>query len=174
MATILIVDDEAVCRLPLTSLLQYEGYQVLLAVNGLEGLQKLSDHSVDLILLDLCMPGVDGLTMLQAVRKNDAWQDIPVLLVTADHDPRIMEKARTVGFEEYLFKGDVPFSRMLELIKRHLGEHHVPKRRGRKPKIRPAVEQQGNVLERKKTVMPSLEARCKALNLGFLYEEEEV
>jgi hypothetical protein len=53
------------------------------------------------------------------------------------HDPRMLQKAKMVGVQEYIFKGDTPFSRMLELIKRHLGEHHVPKRRGRKPKPRP-------------------------------------
>lgn len=135
MATILIVDDEADCRRPLAALLKHEGYEITEARDGLEGLQKLADQPHDLVLLDMLMPGVDGITMLQAVRKQAKFKDLPVLLVTGVHDPVMLRKARNIGVQEYIFKGDTPFARMLELIKRHLGEHHVPKRRGRKPKV---------------------------------------
>jgi two-component system chemotaxis response regulator CheY len=135
MATILIVDDEADCRRPLAALLKHEGYEITEAKDGLEGLQRLSEKKIDLVLLDMLMPGVDGITMLQAVRKQAKFQNLPVLLVTGSHDPEMLRKARNIGVQEYIFKGDTPFARMLELIKRHLGEHHVPKRRGRKPKI---------------------------------------
>jgi len=134
MATILIVDDEADCRRPLAALLKHEGYEIVEARDGLEGLQRLSEKKIDLVLLDMLMPGVDGITMLQAVRRNHAHQNLPVLLVTGVHDPELLRRARNIGCQEYIFKGDTPFARMLELIKRHLGEHHVPKRRGRKPK----------------------------------------
>jgi two-component system chemotaxis sensor kinase CheA/two-component system sensor histidine kinase and response regulator WspE len=137
MATILIVDDEADCRRPLAALLEYEGYTIKQANDGLEGLQKLAEFGADLVLLDMVMPGVDGITMLQAIRKQAKWAQLPVLLVTGAHDPQKLHTAKMVGVQEYIFKGDTPFSRMLELVKRHLGEHHVPKRRGRKPKPRP-------------------------------------
>ena len=134
MATILIVDDEADCRRPLAALLKHEGYEIVEARDGLEGLQRLSERKIDLVLLDMLMPGVDGITMLQAVRRNHAHQNLPVLLVTGVHDPELLRRARNIGCQEYIFKGDTPFARMLELIKRHHGEHHVPNRRGRKPK----------------------------------------
>jgi two-component system chemotaxis response regulator CheY len=137
MATILIVDDEADCRRPLAALLTHEGYEVTQARDGLEGLQRLNEKKHDLVLLDMIMPGVDGVTMLQAVRRRPEWVNLPVLLVTGYHEPELLNKAKAIGVQEYIFKGDTPFSRMLELIKRHLGEHHVPKRRGRKPKVRP-------------------------------------
>jgi two-component system chemotaxis response regulator CheY len=137
MATILIVDDEANCRKPLAMLLKCEGYDIMEARDGLEGLQRLGEVPTDLVLLDMTMPGVDGVTMLQAIRKRRDWANLPVLLVTGEHDPEMLRKAATVGVQEYIFKGDTPFSKMLELIKRHLGEHHIPKRRGRKPKHRP-------------------------------------
>lgn len=134
MATILIVDDERDCRKPLATLLKHEGYEVTEAGDGREGLQRLGEKRHDLILLDLLMPGMDGIAMLQAVREHARWSGIPVLLVTSVHNPRMLGRARDLGIEEYIFKGDTPFSRMLELIKRHLGEHFVPRRRGRKPK----------------------------------------
>jgi CheY-like chemotaxis protein len=135
MANVLIVDDDPDCRRPLATLLSHEGYTVLQAGDGLEGLQRLREKPVDLILLDMIMPGVDGIAMLQAVRKDPRFAKIPVLLVTASHDPRKLAKAMALGVQEYLFKGDVPFSRILELVKRHLGEFHIPRRRGRKPKV---------------------------------------
>ena len=134
MATILIVDDEVECRRPLAALLKYEGYEITEARDGLEGLQRLSEKRHDLVLLDMMMPGVDGVTMLQAMRRREDCAKLPVLLVTGAHDPRMLNKAREIGVQEYIFKGDTPFSTMIALIKRHLGEHHVPKRRGRKPK----------------------------------------
>lgn len=137
MATILIVDDEANCRKPLAALLKHEGYDVAEARDGLEGLQRLAEGHTDLVLLDMAMPGVDGVTMLQAIRRRDDWAQLPVLMVTGEHNPAMLCMAAKIGVQEYIFKGDCPFSRMLELIKRHLGEHHVPKRRGRKPKHRP-------------------------------------
>jgi CheY-like chemotaxis protein len=137
MATILIVDDEAFCRRPLAALLKCEGYEIVEASDGLEGLQRLSEQRIDLVLLDMVMPGVDGVTMLQALRRREDCGHIPVLLVTGYHDPEKLSMARAIGVQEYIFKGDTPFSRMLELVKRHLGEHRVPKRRGRKPKPRP-------------------------------------
>ena len=137
MATILIVDDEVDCRRPLAALLKHEGYEITEARDGLEGLQRLSERHHDLVLLDMIMPGVDGITMLQSMRRRPDCAGLPVLLVTGVHDPDKLRAARALGVQEYIFKGDTPFSRMIELIKRHLGEHHVPKRRGRKPKPRP-------------------------------------
>lgn len=137
MAAILIVDDEAFQRRPLAALLKFEGYEITEASDGLEGLQRLKEKPHDLVLLDMLMPGMDGVMMLQAIRKQEKWARLPVLLCTGQHEPRLLHKAKLLGVQEYVFKGDTPFSRLLELVKRHLGEHHVPKRRGRKPKPRP-------------------------------------
>ena len=171
MATILIVDDEFSCRAPLATLLEREGYQIVQAANGFEGLQKLKASAVNLIMLDLLMPGVDGVTMLQAIRKNEKTRNIPVILVTAFHDPRTHARVRSIGYQEYIFKGDVPFSTLLGMVKKHLGEHHVPKRRGRKPKVRPELAQQGNPPARPRTVIPALAERLRSLKLDYLLEE---
>jgi len=134
MPTILIVDDEQDCRSPLTRLLQIEGYQITQASDGLEALQRVEEHKTDLILLDLLMPRLDGVGFLERLRDNPAHKQIPVFLVTASHDPKLLGRAKELGITEYLFKGDVPFMRMLELIKKTLGEPYTPIRRGRRPK----------------------------------------
>ena len=133
MPTILIVEDEVSCRLPLTRLLQIEGYEVIEAGDGLEALQRLDENRVDLILLDMIMPRMGGIEFLERM-KSGRHAAIPTFLVTANHDPAMLGRAKELGIEQYLFKGDVPFMRMLELIKRQLGEPFTPIRRGRKPK----------------------------------------
>jgi chemosensory pili system protein ChpA (sensor histidine kinase/response regulator) len=144
MPNILIVDDEQACRHPLTRLLQIEGYEVTQAADGLEALQRLDEKKQDLILLDLLMPRLDGVGFLERMRQNKAHADTHVFLVTAVHDPKMLGRAKELGITEYLFKGDVPFMRLLELIKKTLGEPYTPIRRGRRPKNpRPPEEENG-------------------------------
>jgi CheY-like chemotaxis protein len=177
MATILIVDDDPECRRPLSTLLGHEGYRILQAGEGLEGLQRLRQEKVDLILLDMVMPGVDGIAMLQAVRKDPRFAKIPVILVTAYHDRRKLARAMALGVQEYLFKGEVPFCRILELIKKHLGEFHIPRRRGRKPKIPrpiPAVQPAGaGVGTGVFGINGGAPQRWEHLQLDFLKDEED-
>ena len=134
MPNILIVDDESDCRSPLARLLQIEGYQIVQASDGLEALQRIEEQKTDLILLDLLMPRLDGVGFLERMRADARFKDVPVFLVTAVHDPKMLNRAKALGITEYLFKGDVPFMRMLELIKKTLGEPYTPIRRGRRPK----------------------------------------
>jgi two-component system chemotaxis response regulator CheY len=138
MPNILIVDDESDCRSPLARLLQIEGYQIAQASDGLEALQRVEEQKTDLILLDLLMPRLDGVGFLERLRADTRFKDVPVFLVTAVHDPKMLNRAKALGITEYLFKGDVPFMRMLELIKKTLGEPYTPIRRGRPPKNPPA------------------------------------
>jgi CheY-like chemotaxis protein len=135
MPNILIVDDEVACRSPLTRLLQIEGYEITQAADGLEALQRLDERKQDLILLDLLMPRLDGVGFLERMREMPEHRQTPVFLVTANHDPKMLNRAKELGIKEYLFKGDIPFMRMLELIKKTLGEPYTPIRRGRRPKI---------------------------------------
>src|SRR5688572_24046730 len=126
MPNILIVDDEAACRHPLTRLLQIEGYEVTQAADGLEALQRLDEKHQDLILLDLLMPRLDGVGFLERMRADPKHRDTHVFMVTAVHDPAMLNRAKGLGIKEYLFKGDVPFMRLLELIKKTLGEPYTP------------------------------------------------
>lgn len=134
MPTILIVDDEAACRNPLARLLQIEGYEVVQAADGFEALQRLDETKCDLVLLDLIMPKMDGMAFIERVRGDVRFAGLPIFLVTAVHDSKVLARARSFGIQQYLFKGDVPFMRMLELIKTQLGEPYTPVRRGRRPK----------------------------------------
>ena len=81
MKTILVVDDDKHIRLLLETELTLEGYQVILANNGLEALKKVKEERPDLLILDIKMPGMHGLDVLKAVRKEN--KELPIIVCTA-------------------------------------------------------------------------------------------
>src|SRR3989337_3938667 len=78
---ILVVDDEEGLRLLYKEELEDEGWEVELAASGEESLEKLERDSIDLVLLDIKMPGMDGVEVLRRVKEK--WKDLPVILCTA-------------------------------------------------------------------------------------------
>ena len=78
---ILVVDDEEGLRLLYKEELEDEGWEVELAASGEESLEKLERESIDLVLLDIKMPGMDGVEVLRRVKEK--WKDLPVILCTA-------------------------------------------------------------------------------------------
>ena len=80
-ASILVMDDEEIMREILEALLTREGYQVSLAASGEEGLELARSVPFDAAIVDVMMPGIDGIATLQELRKLD--DDLPVLMITA-------------------------------------------------------------------------------------------
>jgi len=104
MHTVLVVDDDPDIVKLLSVTLKISGYNVISAGNGEEGLKTALEKTPDMILLDIMMPIMDGLTMLEELRKIS---DIPVIIVSAFGSPDKVEKARELGIECFLNK---PFS----------------------------------------------------------------
>ena len=104
MPTILIVEDDDTVREALSAGLESEGYEVILSDNGLDGLKQAKEEGPDLILLDLMLPEMDGLSVCRALRRNS---DVPIIMLTA----RGTEMDKIVGLEtgadDYVVK---PFS----------------------------------------------------------------
>lgn len=114
--TILIVEDDRDIRDVLADILVDEGYHVLLAEDGLEGLQRLRDGPQPaLILLDLMMPRMDGFQFRDEQRSRPEWRDIPVVLLTAGGD--LPDKARKLDAADALRK-PVKLESLLEMIDR--------------------------------------------------------
>ena len=122
MARILIVDDEHWCRVPLAKLLEFEGYETMTASDGLEAIDALAEKQADLVLLDMMMPRMDGIGFLEVIRRDSRWQDLPVILVTAAHDRKKVAAAMALGVKDYIFKADCPFTRLLGIVQKNLGE----------------------------------------------------
>jgi len=105
-STLLIVDDNAEVRESLKQCLEAD-YNVLLAKNGEEGLQKASHFKPALIISDIMMPIMNGIQMIQEIHKKKELQEIPVIFITARSDTEGLEEAYKAGASDYLHK---PFS----------------------------------------------------------------
>lgn len=102
---ILIVDDEEDVRLFLADFLGERDFAVETAKNGLEGLEKVKSWKPDTVLLDIMMPGMDGMDCLEAIKKWDS--KISVIMITAMKDDDRIARAAELGAFEYILK---PFS----------------------------------------------------------------
>jgi len=102
--SILIADDIETNRDLLCRRLGKMGFRLLTANNGLEVLESLAQASVDLVLLDLMMPLMDGIEVLQCMRQDVRYRDIPVIMITANDDVENAVRCIDMGAEDYLVK----------------------------------------------------------------------
>ena len=114
--TILIVDDELLIRNVIKEYLLNEGYKVLEAEDGFDALRVLSDNKVDLIVLDIMMPKMDGFTCLSEIRKT---KNIPVIMLSARKEETDKLSSFDLGVDDYVTK---PFSpkELVARVKAHL------------------------------------------------------
>jgi CheY-like chemotaxis protein len=120
-AKILVVDDEQYMQRIMRHHLTRAGYQVASAVNGREAVEKAPVEAPDLILLDIMMPEMDGLTALKKLKENDATRRIPVIMITAHAHAVTREASEAAGAAAFFTKPFSPTRLVLE-IKRLLGE----------------------------------------------------
>ncbi|HSL05525.1 MAG TPA: response regulator [Nitrospiraceae bacterium] len=106
MAKILVIDDQSNVRTYLDTLLRLQGYDVVLADNGWRGLQLYRQEHPDVIVLDLNMPELDGITVLKQIRSVDLKQ--PVIIFTGESVPETEGQVRALGVSEFLVKGSSP------------------------------------------------------------------
>lgn len=118
--TILIVEDDTELREALTTALEYENFSVLSADNGETGLGIALEKHPDLILLDVIMPHMDGLTVLKNLRA-DAWgKDVPVIVMTVLDDLEKIAAVVTAGGDEYVIKSEVTLGTLVGKVKDRL------------------------------------------------------
>lgn len=117
---VLVVDD-SIDNLTMISLdLQQTGYRVATATNGEEAVKVAGLVNPDLILMDLSMPGVDGLESTRQIRLTEDLKDIPVIALTAFSTDGFRRAAHQTGFDGYLTK-PVDFTRLHDLMRRLIG-----------------------------------------------------
>lgn len=99
---ILVVEDDTALRTLLTEILELEGYEVITARDGFDALNKLNNRLPVLILLDLMMPEMDGIALLEELERRNLRSKIPIIVISADHLAE--KKLRHVRPEGYLPK----------------------------------------------------------------------
>lgn len=120
--TILVAEDESAARAALTELLEGRGYRVIPAEDGAQCLEVLRHHTVDAALLDVRMPGLDGLTILK--RAREAGVEIPFIIMTAHGDSGVVIDAMKLGAYDYLSK-PVDFEHLVARLEKALGQRRV-------------------------------------------------
>jgi two-component system chemotaxis response regulator CheY len=118
---VLVVDDSGVLRNIIVFNLKKAGYEIQQAVDGIDGLEKISEFKPDMIVLDIMMPRLDGFGVLNEKSKNDEIKDIPVLILTAKGGEDDKEKAIALGACDVLTK---PFSpkQLVNSVKQVIGD----------------------------------------------------
>lgn len=101
---LLLVDDEAHNRKLLRMVLRQGGYEFTEADNGTQALEALERTSLHLVLLDLMMPSPNGFDVLLAMRKDERWREIPVIVASASTAPEDVERSLTLGASDYFMK----------------------------------------------------------------------
>ena len=121
MSTILVIDDTALAREAVAKLLEYEGFRTLRAKNGREGWAMMYNDTPDLVLLDLMMPEMDGVTFLKMLRRSPLWKDMPVIVLTGvNDDNKLITRALELKVADLIPKASFGFEDLLARVKQHL------------------------------------------------------
>ncbi len=117
---ILAVDDSGSLRQMLGFTLRSGGYQVIDAVDGVDGLQKAQASPFDLVLTDQNMPNMDGLTLIRRLRAEPAYRSVPILMLTTESSPEMKAKGREAGANGWMVKPFDP-NKLLEVVAKVIG-----------------------------------------------------
>jgi HD-like signal output (HDOD) protein/DNA-binding NarL/FixJ family response regulator len=131
------------CRESITELLRQRGFDAASAAGGLEALQMIREKKPALVLLDLLMPRIDGLKVLETLRKDPATKDLPVVLLTDDSRREHVQAAARLGVQGYLLKSHFSIDKLFEQIRRSRGgavAADKPASERAAPAVRPVVQ----------------------------------
>lgn len=174
---VLLVEDEADLALIVSETLREQGYEVLTANNGVEGLEKFKSRGADIVVADVMMPKMDGFAMAREIRELSS--DVPLLFLTAKSAIDDVEEGFEIGANDYLKK---PFElrELIVRIKALLKRYHKESKDEKEIKIGEYVFNltlQTLEIEGKATSLSYFEARilhCLAKNLGKTVDASEL
>lgn len=118
---ILAVDDSGSLRQMLSFTLRSGGYQVVDAVDGVDGLKKAQASPFDLVLTDQNMPNMDGLTLIRRLRAEPAYRSVPILMLTTESSAEMKAKGREAGANGWMVKPFDP-NKLLEVVAKVMGQ----------------------------------------------------
>ena len=122
MTKILFIEDEPALQKALGDFLRESGYEVVSALDGEMGLRLIEKEKPDLVLLDLILPKVRGLDVLEKMRKNPSFGSIPVIVLTNVESSEAVEASLALGARAYLVKTNYNLDEVLTKIKAVLSE----------------------------------------------------
>ena len=117
---VLVADDSLTTRVLMKMLLEGEGFEVDLAGDGMEALEKLGEKEYQLALIDVDMPKMDGFTLTERMKKSRRYRGIPVIILTSKGDQKDLKRGLEVGADAYFVKGRFDRKEFLETVRRFL------------------------------------------------------
>jgi len=117
MKKILFIEDESALQEALGEMLSQDGYEIVAALNGEEGLKLAQTKNPNLIVLDLVLPKIHGLEVLKKLKENKKTQNIPVIVLTNLETAEDVEKSIKMGATAYLVKSSYSLEEVTEKIK---------------------------------------------------------
>ena len=102
--TILVIEDDVATSLFVCRALEMYGYNVMTAVDGVDGLVRITSHKPDLIITDIMMPRLDGFGFIARIKERAETRDVPVIILSAKSDPESIKAGIDVGASIYLTK----------------------------------------------------------------------
>jgi two-component system, chemotaxis family, chemotaxis protein CheY len=114
-----VIEDESVMRRELADALQEAGFSVVEAITGEEGLSAALAKRPDVILLDLLLPGLDGLSVLRKLREHPWGQTAPVIVLSNFSDLAKVSEAMENGAFQYVVKSDTSVAAIVHMVKEH-------------------------------------------------------
>ena len=121
MSKILIIEDEGIIIDLLQKKLEKEGYDVEVARDGEEGLKKIKEIWPDLILLDLEMPKMSGLGVMEEINKNPALKRIPIIVMSEAGDSFELKRARELGAKDWIIKIEFDLPQIIDKVIQQIG-----------------------------------------------------
>jgi CheY-like chemotaxis protein/chemotaxis signal transduction protein len=120
-ARILVVEDSVGVRELERVILESAGYDVVTAVDGLDGIARLRAEPADLVLSDVEMPGMDGFTLTRTIRRTRGWEQVPVVIMTSRGDESDRRAGLEAGASAYLLKSDFDQTELVDTVRRLVG-----------------------------------------------------
>ncbi len=121
MKKILIVEDDSFLQGLAATKLGKEGYEIKTAGNGDEAIKILNEGPLDMILLDLVLPGTDGYEVLEKVRANKEMENIPIIVFSNLAEDKDISRAQKYGIKEFMIKSNFTLDELTQKIKNLIG-----------------------------------------------------
>jgi CheY-like chemotaxis protein len=118
---VLVVDDSIGVRELQRVILEGAGYDVVTAVDGLDGVARLTGDPADLVLSDVEMPGMDGFTFTRTIRRTKGWENVPVVIMTSRGGDADRRAGLDAGADAYLLKSEFDQHELLDVVRRLVG-----------------------------------------------------
>ena len=122
MKKILLIEDEQLILELLQKKLLKEGYEVSVARNGLEGLERMRETEPDLVLLDIIMPKMGGLEVMEEMQKDEELKKVPVIVISNSGQPVEIDRIQKLGARDWLIKTEFDPREVIDKIVKQIGK----------------------------------------------------